>query len=200
MHVEFLLEEPSAEAALKLLVPKIRDDADYSFHVFNGKPDLFKQLPARLRAYRRWIPADYRLVVVVDEDRKDCRELKDRLERMAIESGFFTKTSAKGGNFQVLNRIAIEELEAWYFGEPQAVVTAFPRVKTTVFGKAAYRDPDAIGGGTAEALERILRQARYYPAGMPKIEVAEKIAAAMTPAQNQSKSFQVFREGLLALS
>ncbi|MCE2403391.1 hypothetical protein J4G08_21305 [Candidatus Poribacteria bacterium] len=61
MHVEFLLEERSAEEVLKSILPKIiSDDVSFSCHVFEGKDDLLKQLPMRLKGYRLWIPDDYR--------------------------------------------------------------------------------------------------------------------------------------------
>jgi len=48
--------------------------------------------------------------------------------------------------WQVVNRIAIEELEAWYFGNWPAVVATYPNVPENIPGKAPYRNPDAIAG------------------------------------------------------
>jgi hypothetical protein len=59
--------------------------------------------------------------------------------------------------------------------------------------------PDAIAGGTWEALERLLRRLNYFPEGLPKIAVARKVSEHMDPERNRSKSFQVFRDGLLVL-
>ena len=76
MHVEFLLEEPSAEAFLAGFLPRALPQGDtWSLHSFQGKADLLKNLGSRLRGYRRWIPRDWRIVVLVDEDRQDCHEL-----------------------------------------------------------------------------------------------------------------------------
>ena len=74
MHIEFFLEEPSAEAFLRGLLPKILT-ADTTWHpvVFQGKADLLKNLAARLKGYRPWLPQDWRIVVLIDEDRADCR-------------------------------------------------------------------------------------------------------------------------------
>ena len=202
MHIEFFVEEPSAEAALINLAPALLpQEASYAFHVFNGKPDLLKKAPQRLRAYRRWIPGNWRIVVLIDEDRRDCRELKARLERTAIDSGFVTKSSVTGhAEFQVLNRITVEELEAWFLGDVEAITSAYPRVSAKALGKPKYQDSDAIAGGTAEALEQVMKKAGYYPGGMPKIEVAARISSVMDPMRNRSRSFQVFREGLAALA
>lgn len=202
MHVEFLLEEPSAEAALSNLVPAVvPQDVTFAFHLFRGKQDLLQNLPRRLKGYHGWIPDDWRIVVLVDEDRQDCRHLKQRMEQIALDCGFGTKSSpVRGGMFQVLTRIAIEELEAWFLGDLAALSRAYPKLSAKSLGKPKYQNPDAIGGGTAETLETLLQRAGYYSGGMPKIEVASRISAFMDPASNRSRSFQVFRDGLLALA
>lgn len=201
MHVEFLVEEPSAEAALKNLLPKIfGNTATFAIHPHQGKPDLLKKLPIRLRGYRNWLPEDWRIVVLVDNDSEDCLELKSRLEQMAQQAGFVTKSIAPPGQaFQVLNRLAVEELEAWFFGDVTALNAAYPRVSLTLGAKARYRNPDAIVGGTWEALERLLRRLNYFPEGLPKIAVAREVSEHMDPERNRSRSFQIFRDGLLVL-
>ena len=153
-----------------------------------------------MQAYRKWIPSDWRIVVLVDEDRQDCRELKERMERFALDAGFATKSSPVSGNFCVLNRIAIEELEAWFLGDVDAVVAAYPRAHPGMLQKPRFQDPDSVTGGTAEALQRVLKRAGYYRGGMPKIEVARTISALMDPARNRSRSFKHFWSGLQALS
>lgn len=199
IHIEFLLEELSAEAALKNILPKILPaDVTFHLHVFEGKQDLLKELSSRLRGYRRWLPDDWRIVILIDEDRQNCKELKEKLEITALEAGFVTKSSVPpDSNFQVLIRLAIEELEAWFLGDAKALRQAYPRISKTFQYKAKYRYPDAITGGTHEALARLLKG--YYPAGrLPKTKVAENIAAYIEPSRNTSKSFQVFVEGLNA--
>jgi Domain of unknown function (DUF4276) len=200
MHFEFFVEEVSTEAALLNLIPKILEvEHTFAIHPFQGKPDLLANLPARLRAYRAWNPENLRIVVLIDEDREDCRALKEQLEKAAKQAGLVTRTSKKGQSpFQVLNRLAIEELEAWFFGDVLAVKAAYPRIPATLSEKAKYRDPDSIAGGTWEALERELKKAGYYPTGMPKIEVSRNVSLHMDAARNRSHSFQVFVNGLKA--
>lgn len=201
MHLEILVEEPSAEVALQELIPKIvKDQATFGIRVHQGKQDLLQKLPDRLRGYRAWLPSDYRIVVLADEDRKDCRELKAKLERIARDAGFRTASDpGEGGAFQVLNRIAVEELEAWFFGDVAALREAFPRIPETLHRKAGFRDPDAIAGGTWEALQGVLQRANYYTSWAPKIEVARKVSGFLDPSRNKSHSFRVFREGLLRM-
>ena len=198
MHIEFFLEEPSAEAALEVLLPKIvSDNVSRYFHVFRGKAGLLKKLPSLLKAYRKWLPDDWRIVILVDEDRENCVQLKAKLEQAAHDEGFITKSTASTKeNFQVLNRLAIEELEAWFFGDLTAVRKAYPRVPRNVEHDAKYRNPDAIKDGTHEALQFLLNA--YYTDRLPKIDVAQKIAPYMEPSRNRSRSFQAFVEGLHA--
>lgn len=198
MHLEILVEEPSCEAALDVLVPRIISDAhSFRLHSFNGKQDLLSNLPARLSGYRSWLPQDWRVVVLIDEDRQDCMELKRAIEEIARASNLVSRSAAgPGGRFEVLSRIAVEELEAWFFGDVDALVAAYPRVPPSLGQKAPYRDPDAIAGGTWESLERVLQRAGYYQGGLRKIELARTVAAHMDPERNRSRSFQVFRDGL----
>jgi len=177
MHIEFLVEELSMKVALDNLLPRLLPaEATYRILVFEGKPDLLNQLPNRLRAYARWLPPDYRIVVLVDQDRQDCHELKRRLETAAREAGLSTKTSAGGARFQVLNRIVVEELEAWFLGDIQALRQAYPKLPADLERK--FSDPDAVRGRTWETLERIMRRCGYFPSGYRKIEAARAISFA----------------------
>jgi len=198
-HIEFLVEEPSAEAALNNLLPKILPaGVGFKIHPYNGKSDLLKKLPNRLRGYKSWLPADWKIVVLTDEDRGNCAEIKSAMESGASQAGLITKSS-QPVNFQVLNRIAVEELEAWFFGDITALCAAYPGVPTTLTSRAGYRDPDLIRGGTWEKLEKVLQGAGYFAAGLPKIEAAEAISSRMVPGNNRSKSFQVFLSGIKAM-
>jgi len=102
-----------------------------------------------------------------------------------------------GSRFRVLNRIAVEELEAWFFGDVEAINQAYEGVPLTLGTKSAYQDPDAIKGGTWEAMERELQRAGYFKGGLAKIKAARAISANMVPSRNRSRSFQLFRKGLL---
>lgn len=187
------VEEPSMEVVLEKLLPKLMDDADFEIRRFQCKDDLLKNLPDRLRGYTAWLPDNWAILVLVDRDDDDCQVLKQALESMTAEAGLVSKTNAGPGNrFQVVNRIAIEELEAWFFGDWQAVQAAYPRVSKTIPQKAGFRDPDAILGGTWEALERVLKKAGYFKTGLRKMECARAVTQKMDPTRNTSKSFQTF--------
>lgn len=202
-QIEMLVEERSAEEAMRILLPRlVGPQVIFEVHSFQGKLDLLAKLPARLRGYARWMGSgvDARVIVLVDEDRQDCHRLKAQLERAAADAGLTTRSVAGPGQpFAVLNRLAVEELEAWYFGDCGAIRCAYPRVPATLDRKARYRRPDAVAGGTWEQLERVLQGAGYHRGGLAKVRAATDIAAHMDPARNTSPSFGCFASGLRAL-
>lgn len=196
-HVVILVEEPSAEAILRALIHKLRWDCSFQIHPHQGKADLLKKLPNKLRAYEKWIRKDtWRILIVVDRDKEECHRLKARLEKIAAKAGLTTRSRARGGSYVVVNRLAIEEIEAWYFGDWDAVRKAYPRVSATISSQARYRDPDAIVGGTWETFERVLRNHGYFGGGLAKIEAARAIGKYMVPNRNSSRSFQVLWDAL----
>lgn len=188
MHFEILVEEPSAEAALEILFPKLIGlEHTYRILNFGNKQTLLEELPIRLRAYAHWISPEYRIIVLVDEDRQDCRHLKNQLVQAAC---------AVGLQDRVLNRIIVEELEAWWFGDVAALCTAYPRLPATLAKRRPYRDSDAITGGTWEALDRVLKRAGYKEGLFSKTVAARKITPYLDFDHNRSRSFQVFCRGV----
>ena len=74
-HVEFLVEERSMEAALQVLAARMLGNVSFTVHPHRCKQDLLSKLPGRLRGYSRWVPKDWRILVVVDRDNEDCHRL-----------------------------------------------------------------------------------------------------------------------------
>ncbi|HXF45065.1 MAG TPA: DUF4276 family protein [Burkholderiaceae bacterium] len=197
-HLELLVEEPSMEAFLRALLPRLLpQDRTFEVHPFQGKTDLLGKLEPRLRSYAAWLPDDWRIVVVVDRDDEDCRALKDQLEAIAWRAGLRTRTRTGNAPWQLVNRIAIEELEAWYFGDWAAVCSAYPRASSNVPGRRGFRDPDAIAGGTWEAFERVMQQHGYFGGGLLKIAAARAIGAHVDPARSTSRSFRTFTDAIV---
>jgi hypothetical protein len=193
-HVEVLVEEPSMEAALRVLLPDLLGSVTFEIYPFRCKDELMQSLAARLAAYARWLPATHRVLVLVDRDDDECHELKSLLEAASAAAGLATRTARLLGRWIVANRIVIEELEAWFLGDVPALRVAFPRVPESLGQQARFRDPDAVAGGTWEALERVLQRAGYFKGGLRKIEAARAIAPHLDPDRNRSRSFQVFRD------
>lgn len=196
-HLELLVEEPSMEAFLRALLPRLLPaDRTFEVHAFQGKSDLLGKLQNRLRGYAKWLPADSRVVVVVDRDDDDCQALKQRLEGMAEAAGLRTRSRAAGTPWQLVNRIAIEELEAWYFGDWAAVCSAYPHVSQTIPQQRGFRNPDAVRGGTWEAFERILQRYGYFKTGLRKVEAARAIGTHVDSGRSRSRSFVRFHEAI----
>ena len=118
----------------------------------------------------------WRIVVVVDRDDDDCHVLKRQLEAVARRVGLRTRTRSVNAPWQLVNRIAIE-LEAWYFGDWDAVRSAFPRASANMPRRASFRNPEAIAGGTWEAFERVMQAHGYFKGGLAKIDAARAIGA-----------------------
>lgn len=200
MHVEILVEEPSAVAMLEQLMPRLlREDETWRPVPHRGKDQLLIELPRRLKSYANRLRHDpnLRVVVLMDADR-DCRRAKALLEKIIADAGLVSKTAAPVGQpFKVITRLAVSELEAWFLGDRTAVAAAYPRIHVNHFkGVSGPCDevPDAW-----ETLHRVLQKGGYYPGRYLKVEAAERIAAHLVPAQNQSPSFGYFCEGLAAL-
>lgn len=84
-----------------------------------------------------------------------------------------------------------------YVEEP-SMQMAYPRTPPTIPHKSAYRDPDAILGGTWESFERVLKRAGYFKTGLRKMECARSVAQHMVPTRNTSNSFQAFSNAVTA--
>lgn len=182
------------ERAIQHLVPRIVPSVPFDVQVLNGKETLIKKLPDRLRGYAKWIEAaNTKILVLVDRDDDDCRELKLRLDKIAMQAGL------RINGIQILNRIVVEELEAWFFGDVPALCKVYPRIPPSLGEQVAYRDPDQISGGTWEALARVLKKHGYHSSALSKINVATEIAVHMDVECNRSRSFRAFRDGLRRL-
>jgi len=213
MHIEILVEDSSGQTLLETLVPKILgaqgDPHTWRIHFYKGigripknlnaggdpaKRILLDQLPKLLRGYGR-TPGIDAVVVVLDSDRRDCVDFLAELKALAAGCNPAPNT---------LFRIAVEEMEAWYFGDRQALLTAYPRAKADVLNRYQQdsvcetweRLADAIYPGGSAAIKK----AGWPLPGQVKHEWAEKIGPLLEPDQNTSPSFGKLRDGLRRLA
>lgn len=194
-HLHVLVEEPSAEVVVRGLLERRFGrvgPTSWAVYTFQGKRDLLNKLAQRLRGLRRSLPPDGCVLVLVDRDDEPCDSLKSRMIQTAREAGLIPSSDVHDPSWNVAIRIVVEELEAWFWGDAEALYRAYPKITRDLHLKAPYRDPDAIKGGTWETLERELQRAGYFKGGLRKIEAATEIVAHMDPARNRSRSFQVF--------
>ena len=208
MHIEFLVEDSSGAKLIEALVPKIIgfDDPPHTWkcHKYKGsgripknktsvndvqKEMLLDDLPRRLKAYGK---TDYigAVVVVVDTDRRNCSEFLAELQAVASKCDPKPKT---------LFCLATEEIEAWYLGDRQAIITAYPKAKKKTLDGYVQ---DSVCG-TWELLANAL-----YPKGVDAVkhpgqlkhEWADSIPKHMKIEDNVSPSFNNFVNGLRQLT
>jgi hypothetical protein len=176
----FLLEEYSMKVFLQGLLPRFFPDLSFLCVSHEGKQDLMKSVPKKLRAWRE---PGVRFVVLRDNDGGDCRALKRTLIELCAE----------GGPNDALVRIACQELEAWYFGDSEALAVAFARDQLRRVGtKERYRDPDVVvqpGRALAELIPEF-----------HKVSGARRMAAHLARGRNTSSSFNVFLAGVEQLA
>ncbi len=196
-HFEFLLEEPSMEAFLKAGLPRfLPEGSTFTTHPFQGKRAFLRNLENRLRGYVNWLPENYRVVIVVDRDDDDCAKLKERLETACRSAELKSKRAAGSDIWRVVTRIAVEELEAWYFGDWRAVLESYPDVPDGIPRKQQFRNPDAVKGRTWERFERVLQKHGYHKGGLPKVEAARVIGERFDADRCNSHSFRCLADAL----
>ncbi|MBI1208290.1 MAG: DUF4276 family protein [Azospirillum sp.] len=141
-----------------------------------GKADLLRSIPRKLRA---WQEPGARFAVLIDNDGRDCREVKRELGRLCAEAG-------RG---ETLVRIVCQELEAWYLGDPEALASAFGDESLRRLGqRSQFREPDAITKPSAQL-------SRLVPA-FQKSSGARSMADHIERHRNNSRSFRTFMAGI----
>ena len=180
MRLVLLLEEESMQVLLDGLLPRLFPDLPFLCIPHEGKTDLEGSIPRKLRAWRE---PGVRFAVVRDNDGGDCRARKGAL-RALCEAAHRP---------DALIRIACQELEAWYLGEPDALAAAYDReALRSLPRKAKFRDPDGVPR-PHEVLERLVPD-------FQKVSGARRMAQHLTRERNRSTSFQVFVSGVGAVA
>lgn len=212
MHIEILVEDSSGAKLIEVLMPWViaaeGESHTWRIHSYKGvgripkglvtnadpaKRALLDQLPRLLSGYGRTSGIDA-VVVAVDNDKRDCRKFLAELKAIQRKCNPAPTT---------LFRLVIEEMEAWFLGDQQALLTAYPRAKRDVL--ARYQQDsicdtwellaDAIYPGGRAAI----RKEGWPLPGQLKHEWTEKIAPHMNIEVNVSHSFGKFRDGLRRL-
>lgn len=178
----FFLEEYSMKVLLEEMIPRVFPGIGYLCVPHEGKQDLEKSVPRKLRAWRE---PGVRFVVVRDNDGSDCRALKARLVDLCREAG----------RPDTLVRLACQELEAWYLGDLEALAAAFNDKEKQIVAlgrKAPFRDADAVAQ-PSKVLEALV------PA-FQKVKGARLLGQELVESRNTSKSFRVFVDGVRRLA
>lgn len=212
MHIEVLVEDSSGEKLLEILLPKLLGPQaaphTWRLHAYKGigripkglsgrgdpnKRILLDQLPRILRGYGN-SPGVDAVLVVLDSDQRNCRDFLAELIELA---------NTCHGAPPTLFRLAIEEIEAWYLGDRNAVLQAFPHAKTAILERYVQDSPcgtwellaDAIYPGGMAAIKQ-----RGWPLpGQIKHEWAERIGPLLDLERNCSPSFGKLCSGVRRL-
>ncbi|CAM2734710.1 protein of unknown function [Flavobacterium succinicans] len=182
-RIEILVEEPSMKEFLNILLPKILDkewilNENYFIRSFEGKSDLQKNIPSKVKLLSNWNHEASGIVIMQDQDSSDCKILKKKLLDICDQNG----------NCPKLVRIVCRELESWYIGDFLAVNKAYPNFKhQNYINKSKFRVPDNCNA--FDELKKILPE-------FQKVGGAKKIAPFITIDGNTSESFQQTVNGL----
>jgi hypothetical protein len=214
MHFEILVEGQTEVASLYVLMDQILGGYGGQSHTWkihkhrgigklpnhpeakpNAKdPTLLHNLPSKLRAYGNAERDDVVVVVLVDlDDRPDCAAFKKEMTDLL----YFCPKKPK-----TLFRIAIEELEAWFLGDQQAIKQAYPDARQDVLD--SYIQDSQCGtweklaeavhpGGIAELRKHGRRSKQHLK---QKQSWAKEISPRLDIENNLSPSFQCFRDGI----
>jgi hypothetical protein len=178
-RIVFLLEEYSMKVLLDGLLPRCFPDLAFLCIPHQGKHDLEKSIPRKLKA---WNEPGVRFCVIRDNDGADCRALKHRLIELCPHE--------RRADTRV--RIACQELEAWYFGDIQALADVYgDRVRRHVADKARFRDPDAIVQ-PSRALADLTPE-------FQKVSGARAMSERLNMERNTSGSFRAFLDAVQTL-
>ncbi|HZK85615.1 MAG TPA: DUF4276 family protein [Desulfosporosinus sp.] len=175
--IVFLVEEPSMKEFLKVILPRvIPENVSYKIIHHEGKQDLERSIPKKLRAFRQ---PETRFVILIDQDSNDCLLLKNHLLGLCQE----------GGREDCLVRIVCHELESWFLGDLEAVGQAY-NLNTLARrqGEAKYRQPDRLSNA-AQVLKLLVPTYQ-------KVSGARAVSKHMKLSENESYSFAVFIKGL----
>lgn len=162
---------------LDRLLPRVLPEGVHPTLVpHEGKSDLEKSIPRKLRA---WRTPNTRFIVVRDQDAGDCRQVKERLMQLCEEAG----------RPDTLVRIACRELEAFYLGDPDALAAVIGDEAIPARLRAArFRDVDAVPRPSAAVLE--------WAKDHGKMSLAREMGAAIHIDSCSSTSFQQLVSGV----
>ena len=177
----FFLEEPSAKEMLKGVLPRmLPPHIEIQYVVFEGKQDLEKRLPIRLKAWQRM---DSKFIVLRDQDSGDCIRIKGNL----------LEKCQQAGKPNTLVRIACHELESFYLGDLKAVAqTIGPAQLGKYQNRSKFRNPDRL----ANPSEELKKLAPDYQ----KVSGSRAIGPLLDINNNQSRSFNTLISGVLKLA
>lgn len=184
-RIEFLVEEASMAELLRSILPRLlpapwKLDVNYFIRPHEGKSDLKRSIPNKVKAYSK-CPYSTCFIVLQDQDSNDCKKLKKELVDLCEQN--------KSNNINYLVRIVCHELEAWYIGDVNAIHSVFPRFRIDKYkNDRMFRSPDRCVNPKLR-LKKIVGE-------YSQINVAREIGQYMDLNNNKSESFLQFMSGI----
>lgn len=180
----FCLEESSAKVMLEGVLPRLLPVGAFVFRfmVFEGKQDLEKQLPRKLKGYCN---SEARFLVIRDQDaHPNCVDVKAKLVELCNQAG----------RPNALVRIACRELESFYLSDLTAVerglrIHGLSKLQQT----KKFRSPDYLGSPSREL--SILTKGKYQ-----KIGGSRSIGVHLQLDNDRSESFSNLISGICRLA
>ena len=211
MYFQFLIEDKSTEVLVNHVMEKLQQlypgkYVDFNIKSFKGIGHLSTQgslqerkgssLLNNLRLYLRGFDRSLShmphasIIVVLDNDKRNCAEFQKTLDKIAAESVMVT---------DCVVCIAVKEMEAWLFGDEDAITSAYPNAKKKYL-KSYEQDgicdtwevlANMVYPGGLVALKKKSKNS-YSATGIAKSEWADKIGKMLNLGKNQSPSFNRF--------
>lgn len=207
MHFQYLVEDQSGAALIRILMQKIVElypNATYDCKGFReiggftrkntiketktGK--LLNDLATYLRGFDRSLQSFPSVIIVVlDSDDHDVQQFRSELEAVAMQNMI---------KIDHVFCLAVEEIEAWLLGDRHALLSAYPHAKMHVLNTYVQDSicgtwevlADAVYPGGTSKLSR--EHASFIEIGKLKAEWAQNIGIHMDLKSNESPSFNDF--------
>ena len=161
---------------LEGLLPRLLPGVPFKCIPHEGKSDLEKSLPRKLRG---WRAPGARFIIVRDQDSGDCVAIKQRLQALCAEAG---KPEARVC-------IACRELEAWFIGDLRAVGREFSDSRLAQLQKKSkYREPDRLESPSRELMALVPTYG--------KVQGARRLGRRLDPQKSGSSSFRYFAKAV----
>ena len=215
MHFEILVEDQSGKNALDIIVPKnLHNSCTFTVHSYKGigripknisnpsdasnrilLDNLYKLLKGYGKTFASYHNYSAAVIIVCDLDNKCLKTFRSQLYKILIRCDPKPKTRFC---------FAIEEGEAWFLGDLNAIKVAYPNAKSSVLNSYVNDSvcgtweklADAIYKGGAEALST----KGWKMVGAEKSRWANEISPYMSIDNNNSPSFCHFRNKIRELA
>ena len=215
MYFQFLIEDKSTEILVDHVMKKLQQIYSDKYIEFNIKSfrgighlstkgnlqerkgsSLLNNIRPYLRGFDQslsHIPQSA-IIVVLDNDKRDCAEFQNTLDKIVKESVMLTDS---------VICIAVKEMEAWLLGDENAITNAYPNAKKKYL-KAYEQDgicdtwevlANMLYPGGLVALKKKSKNS-YSATGIAKSEWADKIGKELNLEKNLSPSFNRFLQAL----